>query len=71
MNNPQKIIRLKNPTAIKVLAMNRATVITGKGVLCYHMVLCSGERALVDTKNLVNTSTQVFLGESDTHCRFE
>lgn len=70
MNNPQKIIRLKKLITIKELAMNRATVITGKGVLCYHMVLRPGERALVDTKNLVNTSAQVFLGESDTHCRF-
>jgi hypothetical protein len=51
--------------------MDWATVITVNCVLCYHMVLCSGERALVDTKNLVNTSTQVFLGEPDTHCRFE
>jgi hypothetical protein len=51
--------------------MDWATVITDKAILYYHMTLYSEERALVDAKNLVNTTTQVFLGESDTHCRCE
>jgi hypothetical protein len=56
MDHPQKILR-EGKSTTKESTMDRATVIADKAVFCYHMVLCSEEWALVDTKNLVNTST--------------